>query len=277
MRGDGPTAPAEPAFVQAEVWTPAPMSETRRPESRRTSLLLAVGRGLADFAGARAAAELARCEREMLLDWVAVGDRDAVELVQLGKADAALIAGSLSERDANAGLRQVVLGAEVFALVTAAGTSLTNLTRSQATDLLTGRVDHWSQVGLDAGPVSLVLPADAGQLERTQRGMLPGAKFTARCVRASTDEQVFDHVLRTPGAIGLVRLAAIDRAPEVQTLAIDGVAPSLAGFRAGLYPFGLAIGVVTSGRPGGNVARLTTFLAAPAQRQYLGDRLSWGP
>src|SRR5262249_51803827 len=80
-----------------------------------------------------------------------VDDRDAIELMLLGRVDFALCGIDLGEGDRGAGLCGTVLGAELFAVAVAEHSPLRALTGSQLRRLLRGAVADGAELGLPDG------------------------------------------------------------------------------------------------------------------------------
>lgn len=189
-----------------------------------------------------------------------VDDRDAIELMLLGRMDLAVTAAPLSPRDQQAGLHARLLGAELFALAVADNTSLRQLSADDVRRLLTGAVTDGAQLGLPSGPIALGVPADRGTRDRAAHAMIRGDSFAATATAVDGDRGAFDLLLRQPGSIAVVHVAALARGPGVRALAIDGVEPLLENFARGSYQAGIGIYAVTAGAPGQLVDSLVTAM-----------------
>lgn len=257
----------------------APLAESigrDEPEAPRP-LQLAVGidvAGLFDDAFERA---FEQAEARVDLQLRILPGRDPVDRLLAGSCDAAVVAGALSPRELQADLRQTRLGDEVYALAVPRRCSLQSLANWQLRALLNGEIDNWSQLGGEAGAVSLVLPTAHGLAERAARCILDGGALRADGMRIDTEQQVFDQLLRTKGTIGLVRAASIAAAPDARLLQIDAVTPTRENLLYGFYPFGTAVTLVTAGAPSGGAAKLCQFARSEAGRELLGRRLSLTP
>lgn len=208
---------------------------------------------------------------------VLASDRDAVELMQLGHADFAVISGNLSPRDERAGLRATRLGIELFALAVAPDSALRCLTSHQVRQIFTGQVQRWSQLGLEGGPIVAVVPSERSLAERAAKTLIPGDPFTSTCIGVASERHVADQLLREPGAIGIVSVTGQPRVDGLRLLQIDWVAPSADAFAYGTYPFGIPITVVTSGPPSGIAAEFLTFANSDAGRGLLARTMLPAP
>jgi phosphate transport system substrate-binding protein len=265
----------------AEAWPlPAPAVETapRHPEPAPRAAVLAVGHSVAALLDPtfQSGLETAFPElgRELKLEHKVVGERDAVDLMLTGKVDAAIVGGPLSQREISAGLRQFPIGYEVFALAVSRDVQLQTLANWQVRALLTGKVRHWGELGSPAGDVNLVLPLAETYGERAARALINGDALAARARRVSTDREIFDQLLRTPGSVGIVRLASTGLDPTARLLAIDGVMPGKQNYLGGNYPFALTVNLVSAGEPVGVARKVLDFARSDAGRQVLGRHLA---
>jgi hypothetical protein len=259
---------------QSDALPAAPSVETARGEDpRRHRLALAIGRGLLEITGPGFEERVHAAVPELELALTATGDRDAIDLVRVGRQDAALAFGDLLPGDVQSGLRQVWLGSEVFAVAAAAGNPVTNLSPGQLRGMLTGHLNTWAKLGGSAGAVQLVLPETPERLRRAEHVLLPGDSLAMRCVHAATDQAVFDQIRSRPGAAGLITLTAAPRDNDIRLLTVDKVPPMAETFAVGTYPYGQKLVLVTSGPPGDLVAILLEYLRTPEGKEPFAQRL----
>lgn len=189
-------------------------------------------------------------------------DRDAVELMLLGKADSAVATVPPSPREAGTGLASTLLGVELFGLVVHASASVHNLRIDMARDVIDGTVADWRQVSLDAGALRLVTSLDAAARDRALRVLAPGRRLTATAQGVDSAAEAVAEILRDPTVVALVHVAALPPDAPVRVLAIDGTLPSVAAFARGSYPVGVPLWLVTRGAPGGLAAELRDKVAS---------------
>ncbi|MGE3174622.1 MAG: substrate-binding domain-containing protein [Planctomycetota bacterium] len=231
-------APAAPSGERAELGA-APVAAPRTVAFGRTARQLC-GDGLLAAAGVD----------DALLPSI-VDDRDAVELLLVGKVDFTITTTALSERDRRAGLMATPLGVEVWTLVVAADSPLYDLSRDAARRLLCGQLRDCRDLGLVPGPITLGVPRAADARERANRALLPGEPFADQATPVDGGRGAFDLLLREPRAIAIVQVAALTPDAGVRALSIDGVPPNRATFASGAYPYGAPLLVVTNGPPRG--------------------------
>jgi phosphate transport system substrate-binding protein len=200
-------------------------------------------------------------------------DRDAIELLLVGRAEYAVIGEQLSAREQQAGLHQTRLGIELFALAVAPEAPVRSLTRSQVRQVFTGQVTEWRQLGFDGGTIVVVVPSDAKLAERASRALIPGDGFVAGAVRVASDLHVADQLLQHKGAIGIVRVTA-SKPSGMKLLPIDWCPPTAEAFGYGTYPFGVPLHLVTAGPVAGEAQRFLEFVRGDAAREQLAARLA---
>lgn len=176
-----------------------------------------------------------------------VDDRDAIELLLLGRTDFAITGVPLSARDRQAGLRDTLLGVELFAVVVAGESTLHGLRAEVARRVLNGAVRDRSEIGLPPGPILLGVPAERDLRDRAARALIAGDSFAATATPIDGDRGAFDLLLREPMAIAVVHVAALAHATGIRPLELDGARPTLASFALGTYPAGIPLLLVTAG------------------------------
>lgn len=237
------------AEVAAQAATPPAAPAAEGAPRRAVTMMarhVAMGRAARSLGGD---ALLAPMSREYLVTQAIVADRDAIELLVLGKTDFALAGAQLSQRDRELGLRETLLGVELFALVVAEDTPLPGLRADVLRRLLTGAVRDRAELGLPAGPVVLGVPADREQRDRAAHLFIAGDPFAATAVPIDGDRGAFDLLLREPFAIAVVHVAAMAQATGIRPLEIDGARPTLEAFALGIYPYGVPLQLITAGEP----------------------------
>ena len=110
--------------------------------------------------------------------------------------------------------------------VTAGGVK--NLTKAQLTDIFTGKITNWKEVGGADEAIVLIT---------FKKYALDGASEASNKSMETDDSGVLlQNVKTTKGAIGYVALSYLVNNPGVDTVSIDGVEPTLENTYAGKYP-----------------------------------------
>ena len=189
----------------------------------------------------------ALAHRSISLTCKIVQDRDAMELLQSGQAEVAIVATPLSTRNRHAGLQGELLGIELFVVITPQTSPMRNRSRAQLRRVRTGTVTNWSHFGSPAQPSALAVPTERMLIERAQRALITGDRLASSARQMPNDRDVCAFVADNPGALGLVRLAHAEGHPEIRALGIDGARPTLNAYLHGGYPFGSPLLLVTRG------------------------------
>ncbi|MFM1871441.1 MAG: hypothetical protein RL398_863 [Planctomycetota bacterium] len=269
--------PAQPASgeLAVEAYAAAPHGETalRAVPAAQRFLTVAVGRNADANLGATLPQAFAAQQVGVAADFVQATDREAIDQVMFARADAALVAGNLTERDRMAGLEATEVGLELFALVVPANSPVRSLTNQQVRSLLRGEAQYWSEFGFDLGPIRLIAPRDAGLRERAARALCRGDNLDTRGETTGDDEATRQRVRDGANAIGLVRLREGVADPALRCLQIDWAEPGVDTFVSGRYPYGSRLSLVTKGVPKAEAQQLCEFLRSEDGRELLGRNL----
>jgi serine/threonine protein kinase/ABC-type phosphate transport system substrate-binding protein len=132
-----------------------------------------------------------------------------------------------------AGLVDYRVAALIFAVVVNTDTQVTNLTTAQMQGIYSGQVTNWSQVGGSNEPV-VVVSQPAGSTMRTifETYVLRG---TAQTVAGDTSGAGVQNISGGIAYMPLVDVAGSSNG--AQSIALNGVAPSVTSVASGSYPF----------------------------------------
>jgi len=247
-------APCTAAVADDAARTAAPPLVETAPHRTAATLRIALGRTARQLgADALLAGNAAGVPAPLLS---IVDDRDAIELMLLGRVDFALCGADVSEHDRRAGLCGTVLGAELFALAVAEQSQLRALSGDRLRALLRGAVPDGAELGLPPGPIRIGVPAEPVLRDRAARALIPGDAFAAAATPVDGDRGAFDLLLREPGAVAVVRVAAARSQPGLHLLPIDGLQPVLGSGQRTPYPAVIPLVLVTAGPPAGQALAL---------------------
>lgn len=258
---DQAVEPACVDLVATGVITPAaPMAERAEsiPPTVRSEWL-ALGREACAMLGGSLPNTLDTEEAQLL--WSVHEERDTIELLLLGKADAALSIVPPAPREMQDGVTSSLLGVELFAFFVHPSSSIYNLRLEDARLLADGTIVDWRHVRLDAGPVSLVVSQGHGATERATRSLLPGRRLSGSAIWADSAAAAVMIAERDSNAVALLPVAAVPAGSSLRMLTLDGVEPSVMAFGEGRYPVGSPLWLVTRGEPKSCVANLRDHAA----------------
>lgn len=133
--------------------------------------------------------------------------------------------------------------------VTAGGVK--DLTKQQLTDIFTGKVTNWKEVGgADEAIVLITRPQSSGTRATFKKYAMDGAEEASNKSMETDDSGVLlQNVKSTKGAIGYVALSYLVSNPGVDSVSIGGVAPTLENTYSGKYKVWTYEHMYTKGTP----------------------------
>ena len=161
------------------------------------------------------------------------GSSAGVESVTAGSVNIGNSSRALKDSEKEAGAVENIVAIDGIAVVVDPANAVAGLTKQQLTDIYTGKVKNWSEVGGEDS-VIIVVGREAGSGTRGAFEEL--LEIEDACVYANELDStgaVMAKVASTPGAIGYVSLDVID--DSVIPVALDGVVPTVDNIKAGEY------------------------------------------
>ena len=146
------------------------------------------------------------------------------------------------------------------------------LTIQQISDIYTGKITNWSQVGGPNRPIVIISrDTNSGTYETFETIVLAGEKITSSAEYVGSNGAVRQRVQSTPNAIGYAGLGFVDR--TVKALEVNGIAPTQETVIAGSYPISRPLFMFTDGYPklGSHLYRFVTFYLSPRGQEIVAD------
>ncbi len=129
-----------------------------------------------------------------------------------------------------------IVCATSFAVIVDPGVTVTSLSTQQISDIFTGKITNWQDVGGPNLPITLVIrPATSGTHVLFSKYILDGATESTNATSVDSSTAVLDTVAHTSGAISYVATTTVNS--SVHTMNIDGVSPTVQTIQAGKYKF----------------------------------------
>lgn len=176
--------------------------------------------------------------------------------VNIGNSDVAL-QDSLKDKD----LVENLLAGIPFVFIANNDVVPDSLTAQQYSDILSGRVVNWQEIGGRDQQIIVVGRALSSGARATIRDVvLQGGKFTDAQIIQDSNGAVRAAVATTPGAIGYVDAAYSDG--SVKEMAYDGVKYSVENVSEGKYPVYTFGRMFTKGQPQGAVKAFIDYLTS---------------
>lgn len=177
-----------------------------------------------------------------------VGSSAGVEAVNNGTADIGNSSRNLKDEEKEAGAVENIVAIDGIAVCVDPANTVTGLTRQQLTDIYSGTITNWSEVGGSDGPI-IVVGREAGSGTRGAFEEILGVEDScAYANELDSTGAVMAKVASTPGAIGYVSLDAVD--DSVTALALEGVEPTVENIKAGDYFLSRPFVMATKGEIG---------------------------
>jgi phosphate transport system substrate-binding protein len=143
---------------------------------------------------------------------------------------------------------------------------VTNLTSAQATDIWTGKVTNWKDVGGPDEPIVLILrPESSGTRATFKKIVLGGAQeATGQALTEDSNGAVVTAVKGTPGSTSVIGFAYYQQnLGQVTALQLDGVDASVANMAGGTYKLSADGHMYTKGQPDGLTKAFLDYMLGP--------------
>lgn len=162
-----------------------------------------------------------------------VGSGAGIEAVTSGSADIGNSSRNLTDEEKANGIAENIVAIDGIAVVVDPANTVADLTKQQLTDIYSGTVTNWSEVGGSDSPI-VVVGREAGSGTRSAFEEILGLEDAcAYSSELDSTGAVMARVASTPGAIGYVSLDVLD--DTVKALNLEGTAPTAENIKAGSY------------------------------------------
>ena len=162
-----------------------------------------------------------------------VGSGAGIEAVTSGSADIGNSSRNLTDEEKANGIAENIVAIDGIAVVVDPANTVADLTKQQLTDIYSGTVTNWSEVGGSDSPI-VVVGREAGSGTRSAFEEILGLEDAcAYSSELDSTGAVMARVASTPGAIGYVSLDVLD--DTVKDLNLEGTEPTAENIKAGSY------------------------------------------
>ena len=206
---------------------------------------------------------------QVLQGTVQIGDSDVTAESKLATPDAATLVDHVVARQG-------------WIMVTHTDvTGVTNLTTQQATDIWTGKITNWKDVGGPDMPIVLILRPSSSGTRTTFRNIVLGGAAEANSGTTLTEDSngaVTTAVQNTPGSTSVIGFAyyAANKA-GLNGLQLDGVDATVANMTSGTYKLQAFGHMYTKGDPTGLTKAFLDYMLSPAVQSGLIPSLFYAP
>jgi phosphate transport system substrate-binding protein len=185
--------------------------------------------------------------------------------VQIGNSDVTAES-KLQPADASALKDHVVAKQGWVMVVNPDVTGVKGLTSAQATDIWTGKVTNWKDVGGPDEPIVLILrPESSGTRSTFKKFVLGGAtEATGQAVTEDSNGAVVTAVKGTPGSTSVIGFAYFKQNEgQVAALALDGVDANVDNMKSGTYKLAADGHMYTKGEADGLTKSFLDYVLGP--------------
>jgi phosphate transport system substrate-binding protein len=175
-----------------------------------------------------------------------------------------------------------IVAIDALAIIVHPDNPVGQLTINQLSDIYTGKITNWSEVG--GNDVSIILlsrETNSGTHvyfleEVVRRGGSEEAIFASRTILMPSSVGITSEVRRNPNAIGYDGLGYVDPEHEkILAVAADSdspfVLPSVETALAGTYPLARNLYMYTAGEPTGAIADYLSWIISPAGQEIVTE------
>lgn len=177
-----------------------------------------------------------------------VGSGAGVEAVLNGTADIGNASRNLKDEEKEKGAVENIVAIDGIAVVVDPANAVEDLSKQQLSDIYSGKINNWKDVGGADAPV-VVVGREAGSGTRSAFEEI--LKLEDACKYSNELDStgaVMAKVASTPGAVGYVSLDVVD--DTVKALKLDGTEPSEETIKAGTYFLSRPFVMATKGEIG---------------------------
>jgi phosphate transport system substrate-binding protein len=157
---------------------------------------------------------------------------------------------------------------------------VTNLTTQQATDVWTGKITNWKDLGGPDEPIVLILrPESSGTRSTFKKLVLNGAQeATGQALTEDSNGAVVTAVAGTPGSTSVIGFAYYsDNQGKVTGLQLDGVDASVDNMASGKYKLSAEGHMYTKGEPDGLTKSFLDYMVGPKVQGTTIPSLHYAP
>ena len=164
------------------------------------------------------------------------------------------------------GVQATLIGKDAIGVVVNADNPVKGLSAAQLSDIFTGKITNWSQLG---GPDLKIKPLIVKQGSATravfQAAVMGGSEYGAIEV-VTPDAKIISETARDKGAIGQISFSFLQGASGVAALDVDG---QKAAITNSAYPITRPLYLTTKGAPAGEAKAFIDWALSPAGQEIV--------
>lgn len=166
-------------------------------------------------------------------------------------------------------LKPTIVAFDGIGVIVNGGNPIGSLTKRQVEQIFAGDITDWSQVGGNAGKISIYTRNTAsGTYADFKELAMKKREYASSSQKMAGNEQIAAEVAKNPNGIGYVGLAYLHD-PGIKTVAIDGSVPSDETVLNKSYPYARPTFYYTNGDPVGEAAKFVEFTLSDEGQQVV--------
>lgn len=177
---------------------------------------------------------------------------------------------------------EVQIARDAIAVIVNPKNPVSQLTLQQISDIYSGKITNWQQVGGDDRPIVLISrETNSGThvyfLENVLRLAQKNNKtlFSPDTLLLPSSEGIMDEVKQNPNAIGYDGLGYVSSAVKTIAVAVNAgdpyILPSIDSVNAGTYAVARALFMYTNGQPADAIKEYIDWILGPAGQKIVAD------
>ena len=175
-----------------------------------------------------------------------------------------------SEMETYPDIVPTAVAADGIAVVVNPSNPVSTLTKQQVSDIFTGAITNWSQVGGNDREIVVVVREDGSGTRATFEELVhKGVDSVSSALQKPSNGAAKTTVSQTPYAIGYVGLGYVD--DSVKTVGVDGVSASEETIKDGSYPISRFLYMITDGEPSGLAKAFIDFVLSAEGQQLVSE------
>ena len=173
------------------------------------------------------------------------GSSAGIESVLAGSVDIGNSSRNLKDEEKAKGVAENIVAIDGIAMITDKNNKVTNVTKQQLTDIYTGKITNWKDLGGSDEAIVVIGREAASGTRGAFEELLEVKNKCAYAQELDSTGAVLAKVAATPGAIGYVSLDVVDK--TVAALKLDGVDATEDNIKAGKYTLSRPFVMATKG------------------------------
>ena len=218
-----------------------------------------------------------RVNSDVRIDVQSVGSSAGIKAVADGTAMVGMSSRNLSPEEKE-GMQEFVVALDGIAVVIHPDNPLDNISREDLLKIFQGEITNWKELGGEDAPI-VIISREEGSGTRGAFEEITGLevekagkKYTTlgrNAIITDGNGSVKQNVALKKNSIGYVSVGSVD--DSLKVLAVDGVHPTEASIKAGLYLISRPFIFITKGEPGPEAQAFIDYILSPEGQKHVRE------